>query len=110
MICSGIYWRSEISIRKVPTDLTEGSTCGTILTILCYIIVAVLIGFELNNYLTVESKAGYLFLCLARTDYTIEQHNDEFIRISFDITMPKLSCEYASLDVVNQMGTHKVFG
>ncbi len=48
-----------------------------------------------------------LSLFLARTDYTIEQHNDEFIRISFDITMPKLSCEYASLDVVNQMGTHK---
>ena len=45
-----------IPIRKVPTDLTEGSTCGTILTILCYITVAILIGFELNNYLTVESR------------------------------------------------------
>jgi singapore isolate B (sub-type 7) whole genome shotgun sequence assembly, scaffold_2 len=37
----------------------------------------------------------------------IEQHNDEYIRINFDITMTKLSCEYATLDVVNQMGTHK---
>ena len=37
----------------------------------------------------------------------IEQHNDEYIRINFDITMTKLSCEYATLDVGNQMGTHK---
>lgn len=44
----------------------------------------------------------------AKTDYMIEQHNDEYIRINFDITMTKLSCEYATLDVVNQMGTHKV--
>ena len=46
--------------------------------------------------------------CIAKTDYMIEQHNDEYIRINFDITMTKLSCEYATLDVVNQMGTHKV--
>lgn len=45
---------------------------------------------------------------VARTDYIIEQHRDEFIRINFDITMTKMSCDYASLDVVNQMGTHKV--
>ncbi|KAK8798269.1 hypothetical protein WA538_006017 [Blastocystis sp. DL] len=95
-------WKSKFRkldmFRKVPTDLTESSTCGTFLTILCYITVAALIGFEFSNYLTVETK----------TDYMIEQHNDEYIRINFDITMTKLSCEYATLDVVNQMGTHKI--
>ena len=45
----------SIILRKVPTDLTEGSTCGTILTIICYALVAVLVGFEFNNFLTVES-------------------------------------------------------
>ena len=44
-----------ITLRKVPTDLTEGSTCGTILTFICYALVAILIGFEFNNFLTVES-------------------------------------------------------
>lgn len=44
-----------MTIRKVPTDLTESSTCGTFLTILCYVTVAALIGFEFSNYLTVES-------------------------------------------------------
>lgn len=42
--------------RKVPTDLTEGSPCGSFLTILCYISVAILVAFEFNNYLTVESN------------------------------------------------------
>ena len=50
----------------------------------------------------------FLLICVARTDYIIEQHNDDYIRINFDITMNKLSCDLASLDVVNQMGTHKV--
>ena len=45
---------------------------------------------------------------VARTDYIIEQHSNEYIRINFDITMKRLSCDLASLDVVNQMGTHKV--
>ena len=45
---------------------------------------------------------------VAKTDYIIEQHSDEYIRINFDITMTRLSCDLASLDVVNQMGTHKV--
>ena len=43
-----------------------------------------------------------------KMDYIIEQHSDEYIRINFDITMTRLSCDLASLDVVNQMGTHKV--
>lgn len=46
----------RLTIRKVPTDLTEGSTCGSILTIICYISVAVLVTFEFNNYMTVESR------------------------------------------------------
>lgn len=41
--------------RKVPVDLTEGSICGTILTIICYILVAVLVALEFNNYFTVDS-------------------------------------------------------
>lgn len=41
--------------RKVPVDLTEGSICGTILTIICYILVAVLVALEFNNYITVDS-------------------------------------------------------
>lgn len=41
--------------RKVPTDLTEGSTCGSILTLFTYIAIAVLVSFEFSSYLTVES-------------------------------------------------------
>lgn len=42
--------------RKVPTDLTEGSTCGSILTIFTYIAIAVLIAFEFTSYFAVESE------------------------------------------------------
>ena len=96
--------------RKVPVDLTEGSICGTILTIVCYILVAALVTLEFNNYFTIDSEDFLFHLFLARTDYVIEQHDDEFIRINFDITMKSLSCDLASLDIVNQMGTHRVIG
>lgn len=88
--------------------MTEGSACGSFLTIVCYVSVAVLVAFEFNNYLSVESKIYETTSFLAKTDYIIEQHSDEYIRINFDITMTRLSCDLASLDVVNQMGTHKV--
>lgn len=42
--------------RKVPVDLTEGSICGTILTIVCYILVGVLVTLEFNNYFTIDSE------------------------------------------------------
>ncbi|KAK8803672.1 hypothetical protein WA158_001366 [Blastocystis sp. Blastoise] len=84
--------------RKTPTDITEGSIYGAILSILCVICCGFLVVSEFNHYISPDVV----------TEYRIEQYENDHIMINFDITLPQLSCDVASLDVVNQMGTHQI--
>ncbi|XP_042374925.1 protein disulfide isomerase-like 5-4 [Zingiber officinale] len=85
--------------RKIPRDLTEASLSGAGLSIIAAFFIMFLFGMELNNYLTVSTL----------TSVIVDRSSDgEFLRIDFNISFPALSCEFASVDVSDVLGTNRL--
>ncbi|XP_074564597.1 protein disulfide isomerase-like 5-4 isoform X2 [Curcuma longa] len=85
--------------RKIPRDLTEASVSGAGLSIIAAFSIMFLFGMELNNYLTVSTS----------TSVIVDRSSDgEFLRIDFNISFPALSCEFASVDVSDVLGTNRL--
>ncbi|KAL3508524.1 hypothetical protein ACH5RR_027925 [Cinchona calisaya] len=85
--------------RKIPRDLTEASLSGAGLSIIAAFSMIFLFGMELNDYLTVSTS----------TSVVIDNSSDgEFLRIDFNISFPALSCEFASVDVSDVLGTNRL--
>ncbi|KAK6154408.1 hypothetical protein DH2020_008656 [Rehmannia glutinosa] len=85
--------------RKIPRDLTEASLSGAGLSIIAAFAMIFLFGMELNDYMTVSSS----------TSVVIDKSSDgDFLRIDFDMSFPALSCEFASIDVSDVLGTNRL--
>ncbi|XP_047334773.1 protein disulfide isomerase-like 5-4 [Impatiens glandulifera] len=85
--------------RKIPRDLTEASLSGAGLSIIAAISMMLLFGMELNDYLTSSTS----------TSVVVDRSADgEFLRIDFNISFPALSCEFASIDVSDVLGTNRL--
>ncbi|XP_058072629.1 protein disulfide isomerase-like 5-4 [Magnolia sinica] len=85
--------------RKIPRDLTEASISGAGLSIIAALFMMFLFGMELSNYLTVSTD----------TAVVVDKSADgEFLRIDFNISFPALSCEFASVDVSDVLGTNRL--
>ncbi|KAK5810589.1 hypothetical protein PVK06_025905 [Gossypium arboreum] len=85
--------------RKFPRDLTEASVSGAWLSIATALAMIFLFGMELNKYLTVSTS----------TSIIIDNSSDgDFLRIDFNISFPALSCEFASVDVSDALGTNRL--
>lgn len=84
--------------RKIPRDLTEASLSGAGLSIIAALTMIILFGMELNNYLSVATT----------TSIVVDKSKDgEFLRIDFNMSFPALSCEFASVDVNDVLGTKR---
>ncbi|KAF9589098.1 hypothetical protein IFM89_018829 [Coptis chinensis] len=85
--------------RKIPRDLTEASLSGAGLSIIAALAMMFLFGMELNNYLAVSTS----------TAVVVDKSSDgEFLRIELNISFPALSCEFASVDVNDILGTNRL--
>lgn len=85
--------------RKIPRDLTEASVSGAGLSIIAALSMMFLFGMELNNYLTISTS----------TSVIVDRSSDgDFLRIDFNISFPALSCEFASVDVSDVLGTNRL--
>ncbi|XP_057992705.1 protein disulfide-isomerase 5-3 isoform X2 [Hevea brasiliensis] len=85
--------------RKIPRDLTEASLSGAGLSIIAALFMVFLFGMELNNYLTISSS----------TSVIVDKSSDgDFLRIDFNLSFPALSCEFASVDVSDVLGTNRL--
>ncbi|XP_056163976.1 protein disulfide-isomerase 5-3-like isoform X1 [Syzygium oleosum] len=85
--------------RKIPRDLTEASISGAGLSIIAALAMMFLFGMELSNYLSVSTS----------TSVIVDKSTDgEFLRIDFNISFPSLSCEFASVDVSDVLGTNRL--
>uniref|UniRef100_A0A161WRJ9 Thioredoxin domain-containing protein n=1 Tax=Daucus carota subsp. sativus TaxID=79200 RepID=A0A161WRJ9_DAUCS len=85
--------------RKIPRDLTEASLSGAGLSILAAFFMMFLFGMELNSYLTVNTS----------TSVIVDTSPDEdLLRIYFNISFPALSCEFASVDMNDVLGTNRL--
>ncbi|OVA11129.1 Thioredoxin-like fold [Macleaya cordata] len=85
--------------RKIPRDLTEASLSGAGLSIIAALAMMFLFGMELSDYLTVNTS----------TSIIVDNSSDgEFLRIELNISFPALSCEFASVDVSDVLGTNRL--
>lgn len=85
--------------RKIPRDLTEASISGAGLSIVAALAMMFLFGMELNDYLTVNTS----------TSVVVDKSSDgDFLRIELNISFPALSCEFASVDVNDVLGTNRL--
>nr|GMC53756.1 protein disulfide isomerase-like 5-4 [Ipomoea batatas] len=85
--------------RKIPRDLTEASLTGAGLSIIAAFCMILLFGMELNDYLTMSTT----------TSVIVDKSSDgDFLRIDFDMSFPALSCEFASVDVSDVLGTNRL--
>ncbi|KAJ7981600.1 protein disulfide-isomerase 5-4-like [Quillaja saponaria] len=85
--------------RKIPRDLTEASLSGAGLSIIAALSMMFLFGMEMNIYLSVSTS----------TSVIVDQSSDgDFLRIDFNISFPALSCEFASVDMSDVLGTNRL--
>ncbi|PQQ08244.1 protein disulfide-isomerase 5-3 [Prunus yedoensis var. nudiflora] len=85
--------------RKIPRDLTEASLSGAGLSIVAALAMMFLFGMELNSYLAFSTS----------TSVIVDKSSDgDFLRIEFNISFPALSCEFASVDISDVLGTNRL--
>jgi hypothetical protein len=83
--------------RKLPSDLTEPTAAGAIVSMVASIVMALLFISELSTYLSVGTTSE-MFVDLNR--------GGERLNINFDVALPRFPCSGLSLDVQDVMGTH----
>lgn len=81
--------------RKIPRDLTEATSHGSMLSICCALFMLTLFVAELWAYLS----TSYI------SNVVIDPVADTLLRINFNITVVDLPCEFAVIDVVDVLGT-----
>eukprot|EP00172_Hildenbrandia_rubra_P002689 Plantae.Rhodophyta-Hildenbrandia_rubra.ctg37368.p1 GENE.Plantae.Rhodophyta-Hildenbrandia_rubra.ctg37368~~Plantae.Rhodophyta-Hildenbrandia_rubra.ctg37368.p1 ORF type:complete len:461 (-),score=55.92 Plantae.Rhodophyta-Hildenbrandia_rubra.ctg37368:506-1888(-) len=84
--------------RKVPRDLTHGTTHGAILSIFAFLLMSLLFTFELWTYL-----AGKV-----ETSVMLDTNRNSLLQINFKITVLQLPCEFTSIDVWDYLGNNKL--
>lgn len=82
--------------RKVPHDLVEGTRSGSLLSIICLLVMLTLFFYETRDFLRrdIETK-----MCLDS-----DKDGATAFRINLNITMMDLKCEFATIDVVSVWG------
>jgi hypothetical protein len=81
--------------RKIPKDLTESATHGAILSMCVAGFMVILFLCELIAFLTPSFD----------TKVMIDSNRDNQLTINFNITVLDMPCEYATIDVVDILGT-----
>lgn len=81
--------------RKVPRDLTDATVTGGALSLGCAVIMIFLFLSNIAEYMRMTTT----------TDVVLDDSGDVHMRLFFNITMERLPCQYASVDLHDVMGT-----
>jgi len=81
--------------RKVPKDLTDATRAGGAISLATAVLMAYLFVSNIADFLTVSTT----------TDVALDDSTEDHMRIYFNITMERLPCQFASVDVSDVMGT-----
>ncbi|KAG5179567.1 endoplasmic reticulum-golgi intermediate compartment-domain-containing protein [Tribonema minus] len=84
--------------RKIPMDLTETTVQGAIMSAVAMLFMFVLFICELQAFLRPEIYSTVM----------LDTNRDSKLRINFNVTMLALPCEYATIDVLDVLGTNRV--
>jgi len=91
-------WSANLDMyRRVPTDLLEGTKRGSILSVMAIVTMTVLFLLETKAFFGVRLAA----------EMTLDSNDDAQIRINFNITLMDMKCEYATIDIKSDLGTHQ---
>lgn len=80
---------------KVPRDLTDGTRLGGLLSLACAGMMAYLLITNIMSYLDMTTT----------TDVVLDDTGDVHMRLFFNVTMERLPCQFASVDLFDVMGT-----
>lgn len=84
--------------RKLPKDLTYGTTTGGILSVMVLAILPALLFFECWAFITGE----------VMTDVVIDPNQEKMLQISFNVTMLELPCQFAEVDAFDFFGSKRL--
>jgi len=82
--------------RKTHEDFVKQTTHGAALSICAGVFMLVLFCIELSAFLSTSTK----------TSVILDTNSDAQLRINFNITLMDLSCEFATIDVYDVLGTN----
>ncbi|EKX54421.1 hypothetical protein GUITHDRAFT_99900 [Guillardia theta CCMP2712] len=95
-----------LSWRKIKHDLnaelTEGTITGSIISILTGVLMVYLIVAQIFAWRALNSETSVVLDHYSH----MKTGADSLLQINFNFTFNHLSCEYASVDAANFMGTH----
>lgn len=83
--------------RKIEADLTKGTVSGASLSLVGAIIMITLFFLELGDYM--ETKIS--------TEVKLDDFEDAFLQINFNVTVEHVPCPYLSIETENVLGTHQ---
>lgn len=75
--------------RKLPRDLTHGTSHGGILSVLAIALIGLVFLLELWNYVAGEVETAVM----------LDTNREQLLQINFKVTTMRLQCEFASVDV-----------
>eukprot|EP00775_Hariotina_reticulata_P009534 gene9534-9698_t len=85
--------------KKIPSDLTEATLTGAWISIVAAIVMVMLLVLELSSFLSTQTT----------TELVVDRSaQNELLKITFNVSFPALSCEFATLDVSDALGTKRM--
>jgi thiol-disulfide isomerase/thioredoxin len=102
----GFVWNSWRKIKHdLKSELTEASATGAILSIVAGIFMLYLVFSQISEYRTLKSETQVMLDHYSHMNGG-GMDDEDTLQINFNFSFPHLSCEYASVDATNFMGTH----
>jgi len=90
--------RSAHFFKKVPKEITEGTWLGGVVSITGVLVMALLVASLTQTYRTATVK----------TELMLDRPADSMVDVSFNITMERLPCRFASVDLFDETGTKRL--
>ncbi|CAJ0609245.1 unnamed protein product [Cylicocyclus nassatus] len=85
--------------RKVPKDLTQPTTAGAVISIVCVVFIAFMIFNDILEYMSVEIRSEL---------YVDDPGREGKIDVEVDVSFPYLKCEFLGVDIQDENGRHEV--
>jgi len=83
--------------RRIPKDLTESTSLGAMMSMVALTIMVVLFVSETYAFMTTRLV----------TTVVLDPDTSERLRLNFNVTFHDLHCDYASVDVLDSLGTNR---
>lgn len=84
--------------RKLPRDLTHGTSQGGVLSVLAVALILLVFLFELWTYVAGEVETAVM----------LDTNREALLQINFKVTALRLPCEFASVDVWDYLGNTRL--